>query len=170
MTPEGWADVVLIVLLAAGGLAGWRRGGFRLAGSVAGAVVGLAIGLAVVPSLAARLDGGAAAVATVLGVLLAVLGGAGIGRWVGALPAGLLARLHLGALDRAAGAVAGSMVAFVLVGMALTVLPGAARGSAEVGHWLAVARGSTLGSAATQTAGDALQVVPVRLPAGTSAS
>jgi uncharacterized membrane protein required for colicin V production len=46
MTPALWTDLVLLVLLAAGAIAGWRRGGLRLAGAVVGLLAGLVVAAA----------------------------------------------------------------------------------------------------------------------------
>lgn len=161
MTTARWVDLALVLLLAGGAVAGWRRGGLRLAGSVVGLVVGLAVGAAVVPLLTGSLVGTTRLVVTALGVLVVAALGSGLGRTAGGLLAGLVARLHLGVLDRAAGAVGGLLLTFVLLGLTLSVLD---LDPATGGQWLATARTSQLGGLASDAADQALRVVHVPTP------
>lgn len=165
MTAALWVDLILLVLLVAGAVAGWRRGGLGLAGSVAGLVAGLLVGLAVVPLLTDALTGTAWWVVTGLGVLVAGLLGSGLGGWLGGLLTVVLARLHLGLLDRVAGAVGGLLLAFVLIGIAFSLLS-AGPGPGPAGDWLVAARTSALGSAATSVADQALELVRSNAPVG----
>ncbi|MEH3075587.1 MAG: CvpA family protein [Quadrisphaera sp.] len=118
--------VVAVVLL--GARAGWRTGASRsvlsLAGLVAGAVVGLA--------LSAWLVGEhLSALVHLLLVAVCVLGGALVGSALGGAVGDLLgrglARLHLGLLDRTAGAGVRAVVALVvcsvLAGLVLAFAP-----------------------------------------------
>jgi hypothetical protein len=159
----GWVDLVLVLLLVLGAVAGWRRGGLRLAGSVVGLVVGLVVGTALVPVLTGSLQGGTRVAVTALGVLVVAALGSGLGRAAGGLLAALVARLHLGVLDRLAGAVGGVVLALVVVGLGLVGgAPG--WGPGGVGPWLSAARDSQLGGWAADAADQALQVVRVQTP------
>ncbi|GAA4335090.1 hypothetical protein GCM10023162_38560 [Klenkia terrae] len=156
MTTALWVDLALVLLLAGGAVAGWRRGGLRLAGSVVGLVVGLAVGAAVVPVLTGSLQGTTRWVVTLVGILVAAALGSGLGRAAGGLVAAVVARLHLSVLDRAAGAVGGLLLTFVGLGLVLSMLtldPGAG------GQWRATARSSQLGALASGAADQAWQVV-----------
>ncbi|MBC3762740.1 CvpA family protein [Quadrisphaera oryzae] len=125
-------DVAVAVLVVAavllGARAGWRTGASRsvlsLAGLVAGAVVGLA--------LSAWLVGGhLSALVHLLLVAACVLGGALVGSALGGAVGDLLgrglSRLHLGLLDRTAGAGVRAVVALVvcsaLAGLVLAFAP-----------------------------------------------
>ncbi|PWJ54925.1 Colicin V production protein [Quadrisphaera granulorum] len=122
MTPWAWQvllDVAVVVLVVAavilGARAGWRSGASRsvlsLAGLVAGAVVGLALSAWWVSEQLSPL------VHLVL-VAACVVGGALVGSALGGAAGDLLgrglARLHLGLLDRTAGAGVRAVVAVVV--------------------------------------------------------
>lgn len=96
-----------------------------------------------------------------VGVLLVGALGSALGRGLGGLLATVLARLHLSLLDRAAGAVGGLVLAAVLVGAGLALL---STGPGPAGEWLATARASQLGSAATAVADQALTLVRTQAP------
>lgn len=163
MTSSIVVDLVLLLLLAGAAVAGWRRGGLRLAGSVVGLAVGLLLGLRLVPPLAAQVTGTVHWVLTVLGVALTGALVAEVGRWLAGLVAGVLARLHLSLLDRAAGAVGGVLLGSIVLGATLTLLPTTAADT-----WLGQARSSSLGSTATDVAARALDVVHAQVPDSTN--
>lgn len=156
----GWVDVVLVLLVVLGAVGGWRRGGLRLAGSVVGLVVGLAVGTAVVPVLTGSLRAGTRVAVTVLGVLVVAALVSGLGRAAGGLLASLVARLHLGVLDRLAGAVGGAVLALVVLGLGLALLgDGPAGVPGAAGTWLTTAQDSQIAGWAADAADQALQVV-----------
>jgi hypothetical protein len=166
MTPALWTDLVLLVLLAAGAVAGWRRGGLRLAGAVVGLLAGLVVGHALAPTLTGSLSGNTGHAVRIASVAVAGLLGAALGRWAGSVPAALLARLHLGVADRAAGAVGGAVLALAIAGGALLLASAADRGAvlSPTAGWLATARGTELGRTATGTADRAARLLMVHVP------
>ncbi len=154
-----------MLLVVLGAVGGWRRGGLRLAGSVVGLLVGLAVGTALVPVLTGSLQGGTRVAVTVLGVLVVAALGSGLGRAAGGLLASLVARLHLGVLDRLAGAVGGAVLALVVLGLVLALVgdgPGATLGG--TGPWFAAARDSQVAGWAADAADQALRLVRGQTP------
>lgn len=135
MTPSSWQtllDVAVALLVVAavllGARAGWRTGASRSVLSLAGLVAGALVGLA----LSAWLVGAhLSALVHLLLVAACVLGGALVGSALGGAVGDLLgrglARLHLGLLDRTAGAGVRAVVALVvcsaLAGLVLAFAP-----------------------------------------------
>jgi S1-C subfamily serine protease len=114
-----WVDYLLLVLVALSALRGLRLGAASQVLSFGGFCLGLFLGALVVPPLVGSLRGDARSL-VVLGVVFGaaiVLGG--VGRLLGARFSGALRRVHLGAVDAAAGvavAVVATLVAAWLVG------------------------------------------------------
>lgn len=158
MTTAGWIDLACLALLAAGAVGGWRRGGLRLAGSVAGLIAGTWLGLALIPPLAAPLTGTIWWVVVIGGLLLAASLGGGLGRWLGSLVATVVYRLHLGLLDRLAGAGGGLLLTLVAIGVVLS-LAGLGHVTGQAAEWWSAARASTIGSASSQVADRAWDAV-----------
>lgn len=118
------ALAALVVVLAA--RSGWHRGASRLVLSLLGLVAGVGAGVEVAGRIQATWpQTGWGAVGVLVGTVLVVaVVGASLGAWLGGALARGLGKVHLGVLDRTAGAVVRGGLAVVLCAVALTLLPG----------------------------------------------
>lgn len=169
--------VVAVVVL--GARAGWRTGASRSVLSLAGMLAGLVLGLAastwlVGEQLSVLLRLVLVAVCAVGGALV----GSGLGGAVGDLLGRALSRLHLGLVDRGAGAVVRGLVALVVCSLVAGLSLALAPPSSALARSTALARLADAVPPARSVVDDVRQVLPTSaggdllalVPASSSAS
>ncbi|MGC8510923.1 MAG: CvpA family protein [Acidimicrobiales bacterium] len=125
-----WVDVVVVVLVALGVWRGYAHGALRQVGAFAGFVAGFYVGGRAAPALSTSLTSSAWRPLVALGiVLVAAVAGSALGRAVGSVLGRALRELHVGLVDRVAGAVVGGVGAAIACWMAAGLLSATSWGS-----------------------------------------
>lgn len=115
-------DIVIVVVIASAGISGWRSGGAVSAVRLVALLVGLVIGLRIAGLLSTSLSPVAHLVLGVACALGGLLIGGALGSRLGVTVSGGLARIHLGLVDRAVGALVRGFAAAVLIWMVLVLV------------------------------------------------
>jgi uncharacterized membrane protein required for colicin V production len=129
-----WIDLVIVVIVLIAGFRGESEGALRQLTRFVGVGAGFIVGTLVAPSISTDVTRAAWRPLLALGiVLVGVIVGSQIGRWVGSFAARSLRALKLGLIDRVAGVVVGVAGALVFCWLAAGLLGSTAWGSVAQG-------------------------------------
>ncbi len=125
-----WVDLVVVVLVALGAWRGYAHGALRQVGAFAGFVAGFYVGGRAAPALSTSVTSSGWRPLVALGiVLVAAVAGSALGRALGSVLSRALHELHVGLVDRVAGAVVGGAGAAIACWMAAGLLAATSWGS-----------------------------------------
>ncbi len=125
-----WVDLVVVALVALGAWRGYAHGALRQLGAFVGFVGGFYVGARAAPALSTSLTRSGWRPLVAIGVVLvAAMAGSALGRALGSLVSRSLHGLHVGLVDRVAGAVVGGAGAAIGCWMAAALLSATSWGS-----------------------------------------
>ena len=125
-----WVDLVVVVLVALGVWRGYVHGALRQIGGFAGFVAGFYVGARAAPALSTSVTNSGWRPLVALGiVLVAAVAGSALGRALGSVLGRALRELHVGLVDRVAGAVVGGLGTAIACWMAAGLLSATSWGS-----------------------------------------